>query len=68
MIAKGGTLAEEGQPELANAKRYGVQQVIILVPFLVVVLALIQESHRERYNGEALIPNSRPSKCAASEM
>lgn len=44
LIAKGGTVKEEGQPELARAKRYGIQQVIILVPFLVVLLALRQES------------------------
>jgi hypothetical protein len=45
LIAKGGTVKGEGQPELAHAKRYGIQQVIILVPFLVVILALLQESH-----------------------
>ena len=45
-IARGGTVMEEGQSELANAKRYTIQQVIILVPFLVVVLAIIQESRR----------------------
>ena len=43
LIAKGGTLKAEGQPELAHAKRYGVQQGIILIPFLVVILALSQE-------------------------
>ena len=42
-IARAGTVKEEGQPELVRAKRYGAQQVIILVPFLVVVIALIQE-------------------------
>jgi hypothetical protein len=50
LIARGGTVKEEGQPEIARAKRYGVQQAIILVPFLVVVLALVQESRR-RPNG-----------------
>ena len=48
LIARGGTVKEEGQPELVRAKRYGTQQVIILVPFLVVVLALGQEARRER--------------------
>ena len=46
LIARGGTVKKEGQPELAHAKRYGVQQAIILVPFLVVILALLQERHR----------------------
>ena len=45
-IARGGTVMEEGQSELAHAKRYSIQQVIILVPFLVVFLAIIQESRR----------------------
>jgi hypothetical protein len=44
VIARGGTVKEEGQPELARAKRYGILQVIILVPFLVLVLALMQEN------------------------
>ena len=48
LIARGGTVKEEGQPELAHAKRYGVQQVIILVPFLVVILALVQERDRRK--------------------
>jgi hypothetical protein len=43
LLAKAGTVKREGQPELAHAKRYGVQQVIILVPFLVLILALTQE-------------------------
>ena len=47
-IARGGTVKDEGQPELAEAKRYGVQQVIILVPFLVVVVALLQEAHQRQ--------------------
>lgn len=46
LIAKGGTVKEEGQPELAHAKRYGLQQVIILVPFLVVILSLLQEARQ----------------------
>jgi hypothetical protein len=48
LIAKAGTAKEEGEPELAHAKRYGVQQVIILVPFLVLVLALTQELGRRQ--------------------
>ena len=46
LIARGGTVMEEGQPEIVHAKRYGAQQIIILVPFLVVVLALVQEGRR----------------------
>ena len=45
-IARGGTVKKEGQPELARAKRYGVQQAIILVPLAVIVLALLQEAQR----------------------
>ncbi len=43
VIVRSGTVKEEGQPELAHAKRYGIQQVILLVPFLVAILALWQE-------------------------
>jgi hypothetical protein len=31
-IARRGTAEQEGRPELAHAKRYGVQQAVILVP------------------------------------
>ena len=48
MIAKAGTVKEEGEPEIAHAKRYGIQQVIILVPFLVIIVALIQERWSRR--------------------
>ena len=48
VIARGGTVKEEGQPELAHVKRYGIQQAIILIPFLVVVLALVQESRQQK--------------------
>jgi len=48
LIARGGTVNEEGQLERVHAKRYGVQQVIILIPFLVVILALIQERRRHQ--------------------
>ena len=44
LIARGGTVKEEGHPELMRAKRYGLQQVIILIPFLVVIVALLQEA------------------------
>ena len=47
-IVRGGTVKQEGQAELAQVKRYGIQQMIILIPFLVVVLALVQENHRRR--------------------
>lgn len=49
LITRGRTIQAEGGPELARVKRYSVQQVIILVPFLVVVVALIQEraNHRQ---------------------
>jgi hypothetical protein len=49
LIAKGGTAKEEGLPEFVNAKKYAVQQVTILVPFLVVLVALVQEI-RSRQN------------------
>ncbi len=48
LIARGGTVKEEGQAELAHARRYGTQQVIILIPFFVVILALVQEYHRRQ--------------------
>ena len=47
-IVRGGTMKQEGQAELAQVKRYGIQQMIILIPFLVVVLALAQEGRRRR--------------------
>lgn len=43
-IARAGTVKAEGQPELAHARRYGVQQVVILV----VILAIVQESRSGR--------------------
>jgi hypothetical protein len=48
LLARGGTVKAAGEPELARARRYGAQQIIILVPFLVVVLALAQEASRRR--------------------
>lgn len=44
LMATSGTVKEEGQPELAQVKRYSVQQVIICIPFFVAVLAILQES------------------------
>src|ERR1700675_1203627 len=32
LIARGGTAKAEGEPEIAHARRYGLQQVMILVP------------------------------------
>lgn len=48
LIARAGTIKQEGEPELARARRYGVQQVVILIPFLVVILALAQEGRRRQ--------------------
>ena len=45
-MARAGTVEQEGRPELANARRYGVQQTMILVPLLVVAVALAQERTR----------------------
>ncbi len=47
VIAHAGTAKLEGNPELARARRYGAQQVMILVPFMVAIVALLQE-RRER--------------------
>jgi hypothetical protein len=48
VIARAGTVREEGPPEFARAGRYGIQQTIILVPFFVVLLALAQERKRRK--------------------
>jgi hypothetical protein len=45
-IARRGTLEQEGRPELAHAKRYGIQQGVLLVPLVVDVMALIQEQRK----------------------
>jgi hypothetical protein len=42
-LARSGTAKAEGTPELPRARRYGLQQVMILVPLFVVALAIIQE-------------------------
>lgn len=36
----------EGRPEIAHARRYGTQQVMLIVPFLVVVIAIAQARAR----------------------
>ena len=43
LITKAGTVRQEGGPELAHARRYGLQQAMLLVPALVLVVAVIQE-------------------------
>jgi hypothetical protein len=48
LIARGGTVQEEGQPEIAHARRFSLQEGITLVPFLVIVLAILQESSRRK--------------------
>lgn len=40
------SIEKEGKPEIVRAKKYGVQQIVILVPLLVVILALLQESRK----------------------
>ncbi len=45
-IARTGSVQAEGLPEIKNARRYGVQQVMILVPLAVVILAVWQERRR----------------------
>lgn len=45
-IAQSGTAAYEGQLESGHAKRFTIQQAIILVPFLVVIAAVMQELRR----------------------
>jgi len=48
LIARAGTVRQEGLPEFAHAGRYGIQQTIILVPLFVVLLALAQERKRRK--------------------
>jgi len=45
-IARAGSVEQEGRPEIARAHRYGLQQVMILVPLFVVILSLLQEGRR----------------------
>jgi hypothetical protein len=48
LIVRGGTLEREGRADMAEIKRYSLQQFIILLPFLVAVLALLQELSRRK--------------------
>jgi hypothetical protein len=45
-LLRKGEFEAVGRPELARARRYGTQQVMILVPLLVVILSLLQERRR----------------------
>jgi hypothetical protein len=47
-LANSRTVQAEGKPEIRHARRYGVQQTIILVPFLVVVASTVQELQRRK--------------------
>src|SRR5512143_2295863 len=47
LIARGGTVQTEGKAEMAEIKRYSVQQFVILIPFVMVILALLQERRRK---------------------
>lgn len=46
IIWRAGTAQEEGQPEFARARRYNLQQLLLLVPFLVAAAAFMQERRR----------------------
>lgn len=48
LIARAGTVQQEGRPEFARARLYNVQQLLLLVPFLVAAAALVQERLRGR--------------------
>lgn len=45
-ILRADSVQKEGLPEFKHARRYCVQQAIILVPFLVAAVALAQERRR----------------------
>lgn len=47
-IARLGSVEAEGGPEIKHARRYGFQQVIILVPCLVILIAIVQEIQRQK--------------------
>jgi hypothetical protein len=47
-LARSGAVEREGRPEMAHARRYGVQQIMILVPLFVVVLAIAQHRAARR--------------------
>jgi hypothetical protein len=48
LIARGGTVKAEGEPELVHIKRYNVQQLIVFIPLLIALVALIQEVQRQK--------------------
>ncbi len=48
LIARAGSANAEGRPELAQVRRYNVQQLMLLIPFLVAVIALVQELSKPR--------------------
>jgi hypothetical protein len=47
-LARAGTAKAEAQPEMANVKRYSLQQAMLLVPLLVCIVALVQERQPHR--------------------
>ena len=47
-IARGGSAASEGRPEIARVARYRIQQLMLLAPLLVVIAAAGQELRRAR--------------------
>ncbi len=48
VIARSGTVAKEGRPELARIKQYNKQQFLLLVPFFVAIVAVMQEVRQRR--------------------
>jgi hypothetical protein len=48
LFAREGTIKEKGAEERAEATRDRRRQVIIAIPFLVVILALVQEIRRQK--------------------
>jgi hypothetical protein len=46
-MARAGTAQALGLPELRRAKQYGTQQVIILIPFFMLALSVVQECCRK---------------------
>jgi hypothetical protein len=48
IIARKGSIEDEGQSERVNVMKYSLQQFIIFIPLLVAIIALIQESHQHK--------------------
>jgi hypothetical protein len=46
LIAKTRIIKEEGLPKVVQVRWYGIRHVIVLIPFLVAALTLIQELRR----------------------